>query len=465
MAAIRSRRGRRESDENTETHVAKLTLSGRTGRGSFVAGAIGGAVAAVVLALAGMSMPASAGALSDGDQQCLGCHGSPGIEKHLEDGETLSLHIPGNTFAQSVHGAIGCTGCHTDINLASHPPAKNTIDTKRKFSTAMVQVCRNCHSEQFGQWEQSVHAALVKEGNSVAPLCTSCHSPHAVIKGAAEDMDTVPCKTCHGDIFTAYAASVHGVLRSGGLTAAPLCFNCHGAHDVSVASAGVGRRDVCLGCHTEALASHSTWLPNAQLHFNAVSCPVCHTPQAQRVVVLTLYNSATQKEVPGPAGIPEFESLNGSPTATRTGLDPATLMTLLKTLNSKDVEGKTIIRGRLEVRTGLEDHELTVASKAISDCNVCHREGAAAFQSVEISVAGPSGMPIRYGASKEVLSSAFSIDSIGGFYAIGGTRITFLDVLFVLALLGGIALPLGHLTLRWAFKRYLSRNPRQKRKR
>ena len=74
----------------------------------------------------------------------------------------------------------------------------------------------------------------------------------------------------------------------------------------------------------------------------------------------------------------------------------------------------------------------------------------------------PAGMPIRYGASKEVLSSAFSIDSIGGFYAIGGTRITFLDVLFVLALLGGIALPLGHLTLRWAFKRYLSRNPRQK---
>ena len=126
MAAIRSRRGRRESGENTETHVAKLTLSGRTGRGSFVVGAIGGAVASVVLALAGMTVSASAGTLSDGDQQCLGCHGSPGIEKHLADGETLSLHIPGNTFAQSVLGAIGCTGCHADINLASHPPAKNT---------------------------------------------------------------------------------------------------------------------------------------------------------------------------------------------------------------------------------------------------------------------------------------------------------------------------------------------------
>lgn len=444
--------------------MAKLTLGCRTRRGSYARGAIGAAVAAVVLALAGMTVSASAGSLSESDQQCLGCHGSAGMEKHLASGETLSLHIPGNTFAQSVHSVIGCTGCHTDINPASHPPAKNSIATKRKFSIAMVQVCRNCHSDQFGQWEQSVHAALVNQGNSVAPLCTSCHSPHAVIKGAAEDMDTVPCKTCHGDIFTAYAASVHGVLRSGGLTAAPLCFNCHGAHDVSVASAGVGRRDVCLGCHTEALASHSTWLPNAQSHFDAVSCPVCHTPQAQRVVDLILYNSATQKEIPGPTGIPEFESLAGSTTATRPGLDPATFMALLKTLDGQGVGGKTIIRGRLEVRTGLEDHELAVASKAISDCNTCHRQGATAFQSVEVSVAGPTGMPIRYGASQEVLSSAFSIESIGGFYAIGGTRITFLDVLFVLALLGGIALPLGHLTLRWAFKRYLNQKPPQHRK-
>ena len=63
-----------------------------------------------------------------------------------------------------------------------------------------------------------------------------------MIKGAAEAMDTVPCKTCHGDIFTAYAASVHGVLRSGGLTEAPLCFGCHGAHGVSVPSAGEGMK-------------------------------------------------------------------------------------------------------------------------------------------------------------------------------------------------------------------------------
>ena len=81
-----------------------------------------------------------------------------------------------------------------------------------------------------------------------------------------------------------------------------------------------------------------------------------------------------------------------------------------------------------------------------------------------MSVAGPAGIPIRYGANKDVLSSAFSIDSVGGFYAIGGTRITFLDVLFVLALLAGIGGPLGHLTLRWAFRLYLNRTPHEQRK-
>ena len=154
-----------------------------------------------------------------------------------------------------------------------------------------------------------------------------------MIKGAAASMDTVPCKTCHGAIFTAYATSVHGVLRSGGLAEAPLCFNCHGAHDVQVPSAGVGRRDVCLGCHTEAAASHRNWLPNVDLHFSVVSCPVCHVPQAQRRVDLILYNSATQRESARGDRHAAVRSSGQAPGAARPGLDPTTLMTLLKALN------------------------------------------------------------------------------------------------------------------------------------
>jgi len=424
----------------------------RPGRRAYASGLAAIGLAVLIAALSGMRAPASA-ALAEGDQKCLLCHGTPGFEKELTDGTRLPLQIDGDHFGSSVHAALGCTGCHADVNLTSHPPAANPIASKRAFSIGMIQVCRTCHSDKFDQWSTSVHADLVKQGNPAAPICTSCHSPHTMLKGAAAAMDTVPCRTCHEPIFTAYAASVHGVLRSGGVTQAPLCFSCHGAHDVRVPSAGAGRRDVCLACHTEAIASHRKWLPNVDLHFGAVSCPVCHSPKAHRVVDLILYNSATQKETPEPVGVPRFERLPGE--AAKQGLDAGTLMTLLTTLNSQGTEGKTAIRGRLEVSTGIEDHQLALASEAIGDCAACHQKGAAAFQSVVVSVAGPAGIPIRYDANKEVLNSALSIDSIGGFYAIGATRITLLDVLLTLAVLGGFAWPFGHLLVRWVVGRYL----------
>jgi hypothetical protein len=461
--------GYRDSDETTETQVTKPSLRARMGRGAFSIGGLRAAAAAVVMSIAGLTAPAfaadppaaapPAAAPSAADQQCLGCHGMAGLEKPLGSGETLSLHIAGDIFAQSVHAALGCTGCHTDISLTSHPPASNSIASKRAFSIAMVQVCRTCHADKFEQWGKSVHAALANGGDQNAPICTSCHSPHTMIKGAAASMDTVPCRTCHTAIFDAYATSVHGMLRKGGLAAAPLCFNCHGAHDIQVASAGVGRRDVCLGCHTEAAASHRTWLPNVDLHFSVVSCPVCHVPQAPRQVDLTLYNSATQREVPEAIGMPRFETEGGAPTAARPGLDPTTLMALLTALNPPGAAGRTYLKGRLELTRGVQDHQIAFASKAISDCATCHRAGSAAFQSVTVSVAGPSGIPVRYDANKDILSSAISVPSVGGFYAIGGSRVTFLDVLLVLALLGGIGGPLGHLTVRWIFKNFVNPKP------
>ena len=40
-----------------------------------------------------------------------------------------------------------------------------------------------------------------------------------------------------------------------------------------------------------------------------------------------------------------------------------------------------------------------------------------------------------------------SVDSIGEFYVLGGTRIKLLDVLVVLSLIGGLAIPAGHIAL------------------
>jgi hypothetical protein len=413
--------------------------------------------AAALFALAGMVATAAAQTPSPADQQCLACHGMPGLEKKLANGETLPLQIAGDDFSKSVHAPLGCATCHSDVQPGTnHPPAENNISSRRTFSMERVQVCQTCHTQQTEEWGKSVHAALARDNNAIAPICTSCHNPHAVMQGAAATIDAVPCKTCHADIFTAYSGSMHGQLRGAGITAAPLCFDCHGAHGINVASAGEGVKPRCLGCHTGALNQHRTWLPNADLHFDVVSCPACHAPTAQRKVDLVLYNSATQSRIPEPVGVPAFD--DGS-----SGLDPRTLMTLLGALNHPGMQGKTTLKGRLTVQSGPQAHELAPAAQAISDCKTCHAAGAAAFKTVTVSVAGSGGVPIDVGANGTVLNSALSLQSVGGFYAIGGTRIGVLDILFLLAVLGGVAVPVGHLMMKYAVRIYLARH-RQGRK-
>jgi hypothetical protein len=243
-------------------------------------------------------------------------------------------------------------------------------------------------------------------------------------------------------------------LRASAQSRAPLCSGCHSAHDVKPVSLGEGPKAACIGCHGGALEAHQKWLPNAALHFESVACAACHTPGAQRKVDLRLIDAKSNERVIEQKGVPLFESrTNGQ------GLDALALWNLLQTLNREGMGRTTALRGRLEVRTGPEAHQLADKSQAINDCKTCHRQGSEAFQTVTISVVGADGRRVRIGANPDVLSSVISVDAVRGFYAIGGTRIMLLDILLVLAFLGGLAVPIGHLTMRWFFKRYLLAHP------
>jgi hypothetical protein len=81
------------------------------------------------------------------------------MEKKLVDGDTLQLHVPADAFVKSVHGANGCTSCHTDVGPTKHPPEKNDIASKRSFAVATTQVCHTCHADKFEQWQTMRSAA------------------------------------------------------------------------------------------------------------------------------------------------------------------------------------------------------------------------------------------------------------------------------------------------------------------
>jgi hypothetical protein len=223
---------------------------------------------------------------------------------------------------------------------------------------------------------------------------------------------------------------------------------------VTAATAGDTVKNACLGCHPATVATHQGWLPNAARHLETISCPACHVPAAKRRVDLRLYDSVAKERISEKLGVPQFESRARFADAKGLGLDALALQSLLREFSRDGAGGKTTLRGRLELRDGVEAHKLSDKSKAIRNCDNCHREGADTFQSVTVSIAGPDGRPLRYDASKEVLHSAISVESMGGFYAIGGTRIKLLDWLLVLAVLSGIGVPLGHMTLKWLFRKY-----------
>ncbi|MDH3377242.1 MAG: cytochrome c family protein [Gammaproteobacteria bacterium] len=404
-----------------------------------------------------VNTPAALGNIPDDspsaeDERCLLCHSFERLSTTLANGEKLSLQVQEEVLAKSVHYSIGCASCHREIDLNAHMLSTNKkiYANKRERSVALSNICHECHEDKSSQYEGSIHASLVESGNLAAPVCTDCHGSHTVKpKAAYETLAGIPCKTCHENIFNVYLKSMHGQARSKlGHVGAPICSNCHRAHDVNVASVEDRLKEACVGCHEDVKHVHKKWLPNAGLHLQAVSCAACHAPAAQRRVDLLLFDSVAQRPVSENEISLRLGGLPGPEESSKDGLDAKELWNLIRTINRDGSEAEVILRGRMEVTTGEQAHQIAWKDKAIRDCESCHRDGAEPFRNVTVSLIRADGKRVSYGAEKEVLSSALSLDSAGGFYALGGTRIELLDILLLLTAVGGASVPIVHLTIR-----------------
>lgn len=429
--------------------------------------ALAGVVAALALSFAGAHAHAAASAtapsaaakateLSAEDKACLECHARPAQAKTLPSGEKLPLAVSPKAFAQSVHGGEGCEACHSGLE-EGHDKQPRKIASRRALALEMQEQCADCHQKTATQYDDSVHSALVRTGSDKAPLCSDCHDPHTAksLKDQAQaSSEPVVCQKCHEGVAKAFAQSVHGSTGDEALA----CKDCHRTHNVKAAAFADNMRKECLSCHKETAATHAEWLPNADRHLEAISCPACHTPDATRRVNLRLYEGAAPHQSTEKVGVPKFVKLanwasgNGSG-----GLDARALWSMLQEFNRNGSAGKMVLRGRLEVQTGEQAHQLAAKALALKDCDTCHRRGATSFQAVTVSMAGPDGRPLRHEASKGILTSIESVGAVGGFYAIGSTRIVLLDVLLLLAVAAGIALPGAHLAAKLYFRRQRER--------
>ena len=130
---------------------------------------------------------------------CLSCHSDPQMSVMLPSGETRSLAVDREVFARSVHGGkLGCVDCHTGMTEVPHPP--RPFKTKREFTIAYHEACKRCHFANYSKTLDSVHYAPRSRGRHVtAPVCVDCHGAHDITRAgpAARRASRETCARCH----------------------------------------------------------------------------------------------------------------------------------------------------------------------------------------------------------------------------------------------------------------------------
>ena len=292
-----------------------------------------GMLLGVVLALAMGGATFGAAPVFASDQDCLACHGDPGMKS--ESGK--SLHVDAAKHKGSVHGELGCSTCHVGVKEYPHPKPMNMPNCatchdeevsqvpqsvhgvlgkdacaschgktheEQQADKVVPQQCATCHDEDVKGYEQSVHAVALKNGNKQAPICLSCHgNPHKIL-GADDPKspihhNNVPgtCATCHSkkpimesvgettQQFYSYEQSVHGRAVANGSAKAAVCTDCHGVHEIRRASDSKSSifkfnvPETCAKCHkpveTEFMQSiHGQAI--ARGNSQAPVCTDCH---------------------------------------------------------------------------------------------------------------------------------------------------------------------------------------------
>jgi predicted CXXCH cytochrome family protein len=267
------------------------------------------------------------------------------------------------------------------------------------------------------------------------------------------------CNKCHGEINNVYKTSVHGEALTKAKENAPTCSFCHNAHDVKVTARTMKMKEICLKCHKDTDNLHKKWLSNppiklssfAGLHLDTIACATCHSPGAGGGVYLTFYDQKTgnpfsEEKVLKLLKTDSAGLIKKIDTNEDGNVDARELWNFTQQLKRKGAD--VTIRVIMDVRTGIEAHQLTAKAKAVKECEKCHQADSSYFKNVSIVLFKADGMPTVFNAKQEVIGSVYSILPVSKFYALGSSNVRLLDYLFIIALIGGVAVPIGHITLR-----------------
>ncbi|MCX6041697.1 MAG: cytochrome c3 family protein [Caldilinea sp.] len=201
------------------------------------------------------------------DALCQSCHSLLAGDLTLASGEKVSLHVNPADLVRSVHGeqvregiqytTLNCTDCHQEQSLQSFPHPRLDAANRRALTSAMQQVCQECHLDVYENNAGGVHAQHIRDGQQEAATCTDCHGSHA-IQDPDQPRERISqiCGDCHEEIQRQYVGSVHGAALIGENNPdVPVCTDCHGSHAISDPTTAAFRLSsprMCGQCHADA---------------------------------------------------------------------------------------------------------------------------------------------------------------------------------------------------------------------
>jgi predicted CXXCH cytochrome family protein len=203
---------------------------------------------------------------------CGACHGNSDMAKKHGLPNVYPMYLDSiHGFALSKEGllvAANCNSCHGSHHILSHTDPQSPTNKAN-----IPKTCGTCHAGINANYMGGVHGKAVAAGNMKAPVCTDCHTAHAILQPTADAfrMQSTPiCGSCHKEKLSTYRDTFHSQLGSlGGYVETARCWDCHGAHDVLPASdpnSPVAKANLvatCGKCHTGANASFVQYQPHA----------------------------------------------------------------------------------------------------------------------------------------------------------------------------------------------------------
>jgi len=203
---------------------------------------------------------------------CGACHGNDAMAKKHGLPNVYPMYLDSiHGFALSKEGllvAANCQSCHGSHHILSH---KDPLSPTNKVN--IPKTCGSCHAGITTDYLSGVHGKAVAAGHLDAPVCSDCHTAHAIEQptAAAFRMQSTPiCGNCHKEKFSTYRDTFHSQLGSlGGYVETARCWDCHGAHEILPASdprspiAPANLVTTCGRCHAGANASFVKYQPHA----------------------------------------------------------------------------------------------------------------------------------------------------------------------------------------------------------